>query len=184
MPIYIKTEDIASVKNKRIFFDANIWIFLFCEIADSNKYLVNKYSATFRFLLKAGTPIFIDFVVISEFVNRYLRIAFSNYIRKKHLTNFKYKKNYRQTDDFAEAWKNVCNIVNNQMLSKANTINFEYDKPSLENLLDSNNPDTDFNDNHIMNLCRTNNLYLLTHDGDFKNSDINIITENQYYWKN
>ncbi len=183
MPLCIKTKDIASVKNKKIFFDTNIWIFLFCEIADSKKYLVNKYSATYHFLLKAGTPVFIDFVVISEFVNRYLRIAFSNYTKKNHLINFNYKKDYRQTDDFTEAWKNVCDIVNNRILSKTITINFEYDKSSFENLLDSNNSDTDFNDNHIMNLCHTNDLYLLTHDGDFKNSEINIITENQYYWK-
>jgi len=183
MAEYIKTNNLAVVKDKKIFFDANIWIFIFCEIASSKSYLVNIYSTAFRNLLRAGNPIYIDFAVISEFVNRYLRISFSNYKAKNNLDEFEYKKDYRKTDDFKEAWGNVCNIVKNRILLKANTINFKYDKSSFEKLLNSSNLDIDFNDNHIMNLCRTNNMYLLTHDGDFKNTDINIITENKYYWK-
>ena len=184
MAEYIKTNNISVVKDKKVFFDTNIWIYIFCEIANSKKYLVNKYSATFSNLLRAGNPIFIDLAVISEFVNRYLRISFSNYKAKNNLNDFEYKKDYRKTDDFKEAWENVCNIVKNRILLKVNTVNFKYDKSSLKELLNSNNLDTDFNDNHIINLCRTNNMYLLTHDGDFKNTDINIVTENQYYWRN
>lgn len=180
----IKTNDLSAIKGEKIFFDANIWMYIFCEIANSKKDLVNKYSTTFRNLLKTKNPIFIDLTIISEFVNRYLRIAFSNYVKGNQLKGFTYKRDYRKTDDFKEAWENVCNIVKNKILLKANTVNFEYDKSSFAELLKADNLDADFNDNHIMNLCRLNNMYLLTHDGDFKNSDINIITANQYYWRN
>ena len=184
MTEYIKTNNLFSIKYKKIFFDANIWIYIFCEIGDSKKYLVDKYSAAFKNFLKMENPIFIDFVVISEFINTYLRISFSNYVRKNDLNNCDYKKDYRKTCDFKEAWQNICNIVKSHILVQTNPINFKYDKFSFDKLLDSQNFNTDFNDNHIINVCRKNNMYLLTHDGDFKNSDINIITENNYYWNN
>jgi len=186
MAEYIKTDRLSTVKDKKIFFDANIWMYIFCEIGNYKERLIRKYSSSFSYFLKNNTSIFIDLAVISEFVNRYLRIAYSNYIKKNNLTitNLDYKKDYRKTDDFKEAWKNVCNIINNRILPKANAVNFEYDRNTLTNLLNSDKPDTDFNDNHIMNLCRTKDMYLFTHDGDFKNTDINIISENQYYWQN
>lgn len=184
MAEYIRTDNLSVVKDKKVFFDANIWIYIFCEIASSKEYLVNKYSAAFRELLKTGNPIFIDLVVISEFVNRYLRVAYNNYVNRNNLNNFYYKKDYRKTEDFKEAWKIICNIIKKDILPKVKIVNFKYDKSSLDKLLDSTNLDTDFNDNHIINLCKTNNMYLLTNDGDFKNTNLKIITENRYYWQN
>ncbi len=179
----LNANDFSRFKNKKIFFDTNIWMYIFCEIANSQEYFVNKYSTIFNNLLKSKTLIFVDFAVISEFVNSYLRISFNNYNRKNKLKNQDYKRDYRKTDDFREAWENVCNIVNNKILSIAKTINFEYNKISIKGLLNSKNLETDFNDNHIVNLCKTNNIYLLTNDGDFKDADINIITANSFFWK-
>ncbi len=185
MATVVKTKDIDILnKNSKILFDANIWIYLFCDIANYNEFLKVKYSAAFKMLLKNRFSIFIDFSVMSEFVNRYLRIAYNNYRNGNGLSDeFKYKQ-YRKTDDFKEAWKNVCNIVRNKILPYASTVNFEYNKDSLLELLNLDNYNTDFNDNHIINLCRANNMYLLTNDADFMDTSIKIITENQNYWRN
>ncbi|MCK5202189.1 MAG: hypothetical protein KAR21_27740 [Spirochaetales bacterium] len=185
MSKYIKTENISQINKEKVFFDANIWIFIYCEIANSKKIKIDKYSRVFKSLIKAGNPIVIDLAIISEFVNRYLRIAYSNHLRKNKLKSkaFDYKRHYRITDDFNEAWENVCNIVNHRILPYAEISNFEYNQKSLGALLDSTKLDTDFNDNHIMNLCRRNKMYLLTDDGDFKKSGINVISANQNYWK-
>ena len=185
MAEYIKTDELSKVKGKNIFFDANIWMYIFCEIGNTKEFLTRKYSSSLRYFHKNNTSIFIDYAVISEFVNRYLRIAYSNYVKSNNLDkkDYDYKKDYRLTDDFKEAWKNVCNIVNKRILTIASPVNFEYDKNTLTSLLNSDRFDLDFNDNHIMNLCRTKDMYLFTHDGDFKNSGINIISENRYYWQ-
>ncbi|MDA3940742.1 MAG: hypothetical protein PF693_15775 [Spirochaetia bacterium] len=184
MSDYIETEDVSRINKGKVFFDANIWIFIYCEIANTNKTKVNKYSKVFKTLIKAKNPIVIDLTIISEFVNRYLRIAYNNHIHKNKLPKtFDYKRKYRKTSDFNEAWENVCNIVNYKILPYTEIINFEYDRKSLAALLDSANLDTDFNDNHIMNLCLKNKMYLLTDDGDFKKSGINIISANNIYWK-
>ncbi len=179
----IRANNFSQLSGKKVFFDANIWMYIFCEIADYKIKYIREYSAVFSKILKSGNSIFIDLAVISEFVNSYLRISFYNYNRKNNLNNQDYKKDYRKTDDFKEAWENVCNIVNNKILSKTKTINFEYDKTSIGELLIPTSLETDFNDNHILNLCKKNNMYLLTNDGDFKNTDINIITANSYFWK-
>ncbi len=185
MAKYVKTSNLSAVKDEKVFVDANIWLYIFSKGRNPDNYLGKRYSSSFKYFLKNKTSIFIDLAVISEFANRYLRITHSNYMNKNGLKKIDcdYKKNYRKTDDFKEEWKNMCNIITNKILSKVNTVNFEYAKSSLVDLLNPDNLNADFNDNHIMNLCRTNNMYLLTHDGDFKNTDINIITENQCYWR-
>jgi len=176
----IKIDNLSSIKGQKVFLDANIWVYLFCEISYTKPWLIKKYSSAFHFLLKNKVGIFIDFSIMSEFVNRYLRIAFSNYKELKNIKKMGYK-DYRKTDDFREAWENVSNIVNERILPNSTIVNYEYDNFSLSNLLKVNNLDVDFNDNHIVNLCSSNNLALLTHDGDFKNSDITVITANNVY---
>jgi hypothetical protein len=52
MAAVIKTKDIDILnKNSKILFDANIWIYLFCDIANYNEFLKVKYSAAFKMLL-------------------------------------------------------------------------------------------------------------------------------------
>ena len=184
MPECFRTDCIPSFKNKKIFFDANIWIYIFCELANSNIFFVRKYSKAFSSLLKSKNTIFTDLTIMSEFVNRYLRIAFTNYKNANNLSQFDYKRDYRKTDDFKEAWKTVCSIVNMKILSKSEIINFEYDKNSLKELLNIDETKTDFNDNHIVKICKTNDMYLLTNDSDFKNTNIKIISENKKCWNN
>ncbi len=186
MGIVIKTYEIHKIReNSKIFFDTNIWMFIFCEIGSYKKYFVDEYSSAYKKILKTSHLIFIDIMVLSEFVNRYLHIAHSNYTKQNNLKikDCEYKKDYRKTDDFKEAWENVCNIVKNNILPHTNVANFQYNGASLETLFDDDSFDTDFNDNHIINLCLKNNIYLLTNDKDFKNAGINIITENRRYWK-
>ena len=174
-----------KINESKVFFDTNIWIFIYCEIANSNRFKVNKYSRAFSTLRRSGNPIFTDITIISEFVNRYLRIAYYNYLQKEDLKqkDCDFKRGYRITSDFSEAWKNVCNIVNNRILPFTEIINIEYNRKSLGELLDPLIVDTDFNDTHIINLCKVNNMHLLTDDGDFKNSGIRVISENQKYWR-
>jgi len=86
MGIVIKTDDVHKIReNSKIFFDTNIWMFIFCEIGSYGKYFVDKYSSAYKKILKTSHLIFIDIMVLSEFVNRYLHIAHSNYMKQNNL---------------------------------------------------------------------------------------------------
>ena len=184
MSHYWRIDRLPSLKNKKILFDANIWIYIFCEIGESSKFYVHTYSKAFFILLKSKNTIYTDLTVLSEFINRYLRIAFANYKEREGLQYFDYKKKYRKTADYKEAWTAVCDIVSNKILSKSQIINSEYNHTSIKKLLRDDQCETDFNDNHIVNLCEIEKMYLMTNDSDFKNTNLNVITENKVYWNN
>ncbi len=184
MSHYWKIDSLLSLKNKKILLDANIWIYIFCEIGESSTFYVNKYSKGFFILLKSKNKIYTDLTILSEFINRYLRIAFFNYKKREKLGAFDYKKDYRRTTDYEEAWTTVCDIVRNKILSKSKIVNSEYDLSSIKKLLRKDQFGTDFNDNHIVNLCENENMFLMTNDADFKNTNLNVITENKAYWNN
>ncbi len=178
----LRLDDIPGMKSNKIFFDANIWIYLFCEIANSKEYLVRKYSKAFSEVLRSDKIIFTDIMIMSEFINRYLRIAYYNYKTINNLSAFDYKKDYRNTNDFSEALKTVYNIVKSKILPKTEIANYQYDKSSFITLLNEKEHDMDFNDTHVITVCSQNNMCLLTHDSDFRNCDVSIISCNRLFW--
>ena len=92
-----------------------------------------------------------------------------------------YKKDYKKIDDFKDSLKEVYSIVKKNILPYSIIFNSCYDKDSLIKLLDKNDYLTDFNDKHIEKICNEDDIYLLTHDGDFKQSSINIVSFNAVY---
>ena len=64
MAVYIKTDNLDAVKDKKVFFDTNIWIYIFCEIGNYNNRLVRRYSSSYSYFLKNNTAIFINLTVI------------------------------------------------------------------------------------------------------------------------
>lgn len=184
MSHYVRIDRLPDLKNKKILFDANIWIYIFCEIGEYNKFFVNTYSKAFYILLKSKNTIFTDLTILSEFINRYLKISCSNYVKRENLPSIDYKRDYRITEDYKEAWATVCDIVRKKILSKSYIINTKYDQTSMARLLQEDQFETDFNDNHIVNLCQVENMFLMTNDADFKDTNLNVITENKAYWSN
>ena len=76
----IMVSDISSYQpkfNESFFFDANIWIFLFCPIANTGRRKQDLYSNFLQDLSHRKLGIYINSLVLSEFVNRYLRIEFN-----------------------------------------------------------------------------------------------------------
>lgn len=182
MAEYIRTNSISSIKSKKVFFDTNIWLYMFCEIGDYKDWLIRKYAYAFQYILKNDILIYTDFSIISEFVNRYLRMQFEQYKTKEKDFTLNYKKNYRNTDDFKEAWENICIIIKESILEISNIINYNHTDCSISTILDPANFDIDINDSHIITICKENDMYLMTNDRDFKDAGINIISANKSYF--
>lgn len=177
MPLRIRLNKLADIEKRKIFFDTNIWMYLYCDIANHNRKITFAYSNAFKKILVSKHSISTDITVMSEFINTYSRIAFGNYKNNINNSDLKYKE-YRKTNHYKETITNVYNIIKNKILKFAGFENLRYDNDSFLNLLDVNNIEIDFNDLHIANLCKKNNMYLLTNDRDFKNTGIDIISNN------
>jgi predicted nucleic acid-binding protein len=172
----IRLNELSNIEKRAIFFDTNIWMYLYCDIANYNHWLTADYSRAFKQILNLKLKIATDIIIMSEFINTYSRIAFSVYNSNNNSSlNF---KQYRKTDHYKDTIKNVYNIIKNKILKIAVFENMNYNIDSFQKILNHEDIDIDFNDLHIVNLCKKNDMYLLTNDKDFKNAEIDIISNN------
>jgi len=178
----IKLHEINRVGGRDIFFDANIWIYIYGPMAKSRQLAVEKYSKAFSDIVRNRKTICTDTMIMSEFINRYLRICYSNYKTLMDKPSLDFKKGYRITEDYKQAMKTVYATVKNKIIPIVNITNNSFTNDSFKELLDESNFNLDFNDSHICSTCNEHNMYLLTHDGDFVNEDIDVISFNNKYF--
>jgi predicted nucleic acid-binding protein len=153
---------IKKVENKKIIIDTNIWLFLFAPSfippkEDQNK--IDKYDKIFNELVKNNTFLF-NSLIVSEFINRCLRIDFHS---REEFKGKDFKKDYRNSPEYNEAITLTLSQVK-KIYKIAQPINDNFDKYEIKEFKDN----LDFNDSIILFQCLQNNLLLLTDDKDFK----------------
>ena len=163
--------------NNKYLLDANIWIFLFCPLGNAKPQKQRVYSVFYNELLKSGAEICICSTILSEFVNRYIKLDFEEYKWKNNNPDF--KKGYRKSTDYQQNIKMLQYIVLNQMLPKATQINDKFDQLEIDDLFKQIDF-ADFNDAQIAWLAKQDGMTLVTDDGDYVayKNDIDIVTNN------
>ena len=153
------------------FLDANIWLYIYGPQKPLD-WKVETYSWTLGRILEARCRIFIDILVISEFINTYSRIK-SKLVAPK--INF---KKFRKSPAFKSVGKEVTDNAK-RVLNHCSRIESGFAGLRIGDLLnDYSKGDLDFNDQVITELCRLKGLRLITHDGDFRGQGIPILTAN------
>jgi predicted nucleic acid-binding protein len=180
MALRIDSNEIQSLQGKGIFLDANIWIYLFCPLSNSREAIIKKYSRAFNYLIRSNNKMYLDIAVLSEFINRFQRFAYANYKENnKKDEDFQFKRDYKKTGDFKEILRLISSTVEKKILKWSSVVNFQYEKKDIEELIENlEETSIDFNDLHIEKLCKAKGLFLLTDDGDFAGSSIDIISGN------
>ncbi len=169
-------KDVDSVKDRRIFFDTNILIFLF-GTHTQDRYRQNLYAKLYKMLLSPKSLFYVDFIVVSEFINRLSRVEYENYLNFHNLqrSEFSYKK-YRNTDEGTTTIKGIYSTAIDDILNKFLITGKQFIRKDLESFLQIN--DLDFSDKAIELVCKENNFVLFTDDRDFADSDIDILSAN------
>lgn len=168
MAINYKLQDVADLKDRAVFLDANILIYLFWPTGQHH--FEKNYARVFRNLLRQKNKMFVDFLVISEVINRVIRIE-----HQKINPNQKFK-DFRNSKEGKEALNDIYLIIKYDVLNQFEVIGKAFDKQDIENKLIID--ELDFVDKAIVELCQEHNLVLLTNDKDFKNADLDILTGN------
>lgn len=156
--------DISSIYNineaDNIFIDANILIFLFSpSFVSSKRFQVDKYSQIMTQLFQKKCKLFINQLVVSEFINKCMRIDFE---RNFNINNDKdYKKDYRTSQEYKDTLKIVITELK-KFLKHAKQINDDFETFEIKD-----NFEIDFNDLIIADTVKKNNLKLLSDDGDY-----------------
>lgn len=162
-------QGISQLHNRSVFVDANVLIYLFWPTG--LRWWEKSYATVFGHLLKQKNKMFINFLIISEVVNRVLRIE---YQKINHTQKF---KEFRDSQDGKDALSDIYTIMKDNILNHFEIVGKAFDKQEIEAFLVLD--ELDFVDKAIVQLCQENSLVLLTHDKDFKDAEIDILTGNK-----
>ncbi len=175
------SNDISLIGNRQIFFDANVLLYIFWPTGQYS--WEQRYSAIFGQLIKQNNELVTDFIVLSETLNRVVRIEHQKHINERGLkiTDCKFKE-FRDSKAGKEALHDIYNIIKTKVLTNFSIRGKNFQKTDIETFLSVDS--LDFSDKAILSLCKENNCVLLTNDKDFTESDIEILTSNPALLRN
>ncbi len=156
------------------FVDTNIWIYVYAPQSPDD-WKTRTYSKALAKMFTARSRIFIDAMVLSEFVNRYSRLAYNLFTAAGSTLEF---KKYRQSSDFKPVAKEIESSVR-RILKQCQRTESGFLDCDIDSLLTKyGQGDSDFNDELTVELCRSKGFKLITHDHDFKDCGLTLLTAN------
>jgi predicted nucleic acid-binding protein len=154
--------------------DTNIWLYVYAPQAPDD-WKTRIYSRSLVKILTAKSRIFIDALVLSEFINRYARLAYNLFKAAGSTINF---KEYRQPPDFKPVAKDIESSVR-RILKYCQRTESSFSDCDINSLLAKyGEGNSDFNDQLMVELCKSKGFKLITHDRDFKDCGVTVLTAN------
>jgi predicted nucleic acid-binding protein len=142
--------------------DTNVWFMLFGPQKPGDK-RVQVYSDAIARILKAQCRIYIDVLIVSEFINTYARAQW-----KLSFQNFADFKHFRKSAQFKSVARDIAADMK-RVLQYCSRTSDEFESLPIDHLLDTYaQGDSDFNDQVLAALCRSKGYKLITDDADFK----------------
>ncbi|AYR28220.1 type II toxin-antitoxin system VapC family toxin [Akkermansia muciniphila] len=172
-----KAYDLSSYSfssGEQILLDTNVWLYLFPAPNNPSISFATQYSTAFSNLVSAQAQPVLDPMVLSEYLNRYIRIEWEGFYKPQY-PKF---KDFRNSSDFpviASAGETFAKKI----LSFCQIHSLPADELDLHRALSSFAAGgKDFNDALLVDICKKRNLKLMTNDGDFQNGGIEVLTTN------
>lgn len=157
-----------------ILVDANVWLYLQPPASQPVPHFARHYSAAMKNLITAKAKAIIDCLVLSEYINRYVRIEYDAVYRG---TYPKYK-DFRTSPDFALVAKSAVAEAKH-ILSLAAAEDTSLSQVNVMDILNETEAGTlDFNDGMLVEMCRLRGWKVLTNDADMQLGGIEVLTTN------
>lgn len=165
----IKPNEFKFTFSSEFFFDTNIWLLLYGNVANYQKNDQKEYSVFFEEILTRKSAIYISSMILSEFANVLLRLQFKIWKGKCGIINPDYKKNFVGTEEYQKTVLQISSTIN-KIIKLPNVVRIpdDFNSSNLDEIL-TNFINVDFNDSFISFLVKSKNLILVTNDRDFKN---------------
>jgi len=155
-----------------LFLDTNIWMFVYGPQRPGDAKAA-VYSQALSRILAAQSRIYIDVLILSEFINTYARLKWN-----QTASHIKFKA-FRNSPDFKPVAQDIAADVK-LVLKHCLQIEDGFEVLDLDDLMDGYAAgECDFNDQIIVALCKRKGLKLVTDDGDFNAQEIPLVTANR-----
>lgn len=162
----------AFSKGEPILIDANVWLYLQPPAAQPPPAFAKRYSSALKNILSAGATPVIESIVLSEYLNRYLRLEYDAAWRNAY-PKF---KDFRKSGYFAPLAQAAVADAK-QILKLATPQDTRLPTTDIAAILAETEAGTlDFNDAVLVENCRLNDWKLLTNDGDMTIGGIEVLT--------
>ncbi|MBU2446277.1 MAG: hypothetical protein KJ666_12015 [Bacteroidetes bacterium] len=166
-------------KTDNFIFDTNVWLYLFCPLGGYKTLIIKDYEDFLVKIIKVNSGIYLSSLILSEFINSYIRLDFNikKHTNPNQFVNF--KKDYRPSQDYSNTVSTVRATLKQQIIRITKNIDDGFSNYNLTDII--NNIDkSDFNDLCTEELSSISNLKIVTDDKDFKISTktIEVLTSN------
>jgi predicted nucleic acid-binding protein len=159
-------------EGKSYFFDTNIWLYIYGPIGWPDQ-RSDAYSKALKEIMNSDGTIYINCMIISEFINTFARIEF------KQQTEFTRFKEFRNSLAFRAIAQDIAYNVR-KILKNTLACDPEMETIDLPEVMDMfAQGKYDFNDLIFAQICRAKNMVFVTHDKDFSELGVEILTANE-----
>jgi len=163
----INIKDFAPSAVDSFFFDTNVWLLLFGDVANFQKAEQSKYSKALQSLLDRDAIIFITSNVISEFSNVLLKKEYNVWRNKVENTGKDYKRDFVVNEIYLQQIEVISNLITTIVkLPCVQKMPDNFNSVNLNRILERFKS-IDFNDAYIAEICQSKSLKLITNDRDF-----------------
>jgi len=172
-----KAYDLSSYSfssNEQVLVDTNVWLYLFPAPGNPRHNFAKQYSVAFANLVSAQAQPVLDPMVLSEYLNRYVRIEWEGNFKTTYLKF----KDFRNSHDFSSVASSAETFAKG-ILSFCQIHSVPANELDLNlALADFSSGNVDFNDALLVDICKKKNIKLMTNDGDFQDGGIEVLTTN------
>jgi predicted nucleic acid-binding protein len=168
--------------DQRILPDANFWLnVLSPSFGLARPRHSRDYSSAYRRLLLAKSSLFVDVLIMSEFVNVLARQSFTDSLKRQYVGRHGHPdfKAYRNSADFvapARIIASECRKILRQSIRLDHAFS-EWDFGTLLSGFESGGED--FNDQLLIEMARKHSLLFLTDDADMVSGGLEVLTANR-----
>ncbi|MCQ1535571.1 PIN domain-containing protein [Methanosarcina sp. KYL-1] len=159
-------------REQLFFFDTNIWLYIYGPIGFSDP-RSDLYSRVLKEIRASNSSIYINCLIISEFINAFARIEF------KQQSEFSKYKEFRNSPGFRPVAQDISHNLK-KILRSTLTCDPEMQEVNLPEIMEIfEQGKYDFNDLVFAEICRAKDMVFVTHDKDFRDLGVEILTANE-----
>ena len=160
----------------KLLFDTNVWVFIYGFQYRAPDKRARLYSAAYKHIVEVKCRIFIDAIILSEFVNVLSRLTYHSLPPAKKPQDF---KTFRRSAAFKTVAESISD-ASRRIVKSCTKIESDFASVDVVALLDRyKEGKSDFNDQILTHLCKRQGLTLVTDDYDFRGSELKILTGNR-----